>query len=98
MIHSTRYLDLRGDRPLFFATDLANLLACRHLTALERLAAHGLAKRPFFDDPMLEILRERGLEHERAYVQSLAKSGMRVVEINRSPSALRETVSRLQDG
>jgi uncharacterized protein len=91
-------LEPRGDRPFFFATDLTNFLACRHLTALERLAAHGLAKRPFFDDPMLEILRERGLEHERAYVQRLVRLGMRVVEINRSPSALDETVSAMREG
>jgi predicted RecB family nuclease len=91
-------VDLRGDRPFFFATDLTNFLACRHLTALERLAAHGLAKRPFFDDPMLEILRERGLEHERAYVQSLAQSGMRVVQIDRSPSALGETMVAMREG
>ena len=92
-------MHLRGDKPLFFATDLTNFLACRHLMALERLAAHKIAKRPFFDDPMLEILRERGLEHERAYVQRLAQSGMRVVEIDRaSPSAFEETLSAMRDG
>jgi hypothetical protein len=53
---------------LCFATDLTNFLGCRHLTAVERLAAHKLAKRPYYDDPMLEILRERGLAHEQAYV------------------------------
>lgn len=91
-------MDLQGNKPLFFATDLTNFLACRHLTALERLAAHKLAKRPFFDDPMLEILRERGLEHERAYVQRLAQSGMRVIEINRSPTALGETINAMREG
>lgn len=74
-------MHLLGNKPLFFATDLTNFIGCRHLTALERLAANKLAKRPFFDDPMLEILRERGLEHERAYVKSLAQSGKRIVEI-----------------
>jgi hypothetical protein len=57
---------LRSDKPLFFATDLTNFLASRHLLTLERLAAHKTAKRPFFDDPMLEVLRERALEHEQA--------------------------------
>jgi len=92
-------MHLRGDKPLFFATDLTNFLGCRHLTALERLAAHGLAKRPFFDDPMLDILRERGLEHERAYVQALDQSGKRVVEINKAnPSAFDETLSAMREG
>src|SRR5215470_3284575 len=84
---------------LLFATDLTNFIGCRHLTALERLAAHKRATRPFFDDPMLEILRERGLEHERAYVQSLAQSGKRVVEVNKeSSSAFDETLSAMHEG
>src|SRR5436190_15175299 len=92
-------MDLRGEKPLFSATDLTNFIGCRHLTALERLAAHKLAKRPFFDDPMLDNLRERGLEHERAYVQSLAQSGKRVVEVNKeSSSAFDETLSAMHEG
>src|SRR5262249_16053995 len=73
-------------------TALTNLLGCHHLAVLERLVAHGLAKRPFFDDPMLEVLRERGLSHERAYVQHLTQDRKRVVEIDRtSANAFRET-------
>ena len=78
-------MDLRGDKPLYYATDLTNFIGCRHLTVLERLAAHKLAKRPFFDDPMLEILRERGLAHEQEYVRRLARSGKSVVEIKSRP-------------
>src|SRR3954468_3057521 len=92
-------MNLRGDKPLYFATDLTNFIVCRHLTVLERLAAHKLAKRPFFDDPMLEILRERGLAHEQEYVRRLARSGKRVVEIARSTSrALEDTVAARRDG
>jgi hypothetical protein len=89
----------RGDKPLFFATDLTNFLGCRHLTAVERVAAHKLAKRPYYDDPMLEILRERGLEHEQAYVHSLRAKGERVVEIDKqSPNAFGDTVRAMQEG
>jgi len=92
-------MHLLGDKSLFFATDLTNFIGCRHLTALERLAAHKLAKQPFFNDPMLEILRQRGLEHERAYVQQLAQSGKRVVEINKeSLAAFDETLSAMREG
>src|SRR5438477_11494565 len=91
-------MDMLGDRPLFYATDLTNFIGCRHLTVLERLAAHKLAKRPFFDDPMLEILRERGLAHEQEYVRRLARSGKSVIEINRSSSALDETLAAMRDG
>jgi len=90
---------VRGDSSLFFATDLTNFLGCRHLTSLERLATHKLAKRPFYNDPMLEILRERGLEHERAYVGHLRRSGTRVVEIDRTePSPFDATVRAMRDG
>ncbi|NOU26849.1 MAG: TM0106 family RecB-like putative nuclease [Polyangiaceae bacterium] len=92
-------MQLRGESPLFFATDLTNFLGCRHLTAVERLAAHKLAKRPYFDDPMLEILRERGLAHERAYVEHLAGAGKRVVSIERnSATPLDDTLHAMREG
>ena len=91
-------MDLRGPRPVFFATDLTNFGACRHLTSLERLAANGLVKRPYYDDPMLELLRDRGLAHEKEYVQRLRRAGRRVVEITRSTSALDATLAAMQDG
>jgi hypothetical protein len=87
-------MQLQAGRSLLFATDLTSFLGCRHLAALERLAAHGLARRPFLDDPMPEILRERGLEHERAYVRRLADSGRRIVRISRSPAAFFEPECR----
>jgi predicted RecB family nuclease len=83
----------------FFATNLTDFLACRHLSVLERLAAHRHAHRPFFDDPMLEILRERGLEHERAYVRWLAQSGRQIVEINRDAAhAVEATLAAMRVG
>ena len=40
-----------------------------------------MLKRPLADDPMLEVLRARGLEHEAQYVATLRTSGKSVVEI-----------------
>lgn len=89
----------RDGKKLFFATDLTNFLGCRHLTALERLAAEGLAKRPFFEDPMLELLRERGLAHEKAYVDHLRAGGKTVVEIDRrSTDTLADTLKAMRGG
>ena len=42
------------------ASDLANHLACRHLTTLDLAEAKGQAKRPIWNDPALVVLRERG--------------------------------------
>ena len=92
-------MQVRGDKQIFYATDLTNFIGCRHLTALDRLAGHRLAKRPFFDDPMVEILRQRGLDHERAYVQSLAASSKTVVDIKRESSwAFEETRRAMREG
>jgi uncharacterized protein len=92
-------MDIRGNKPHFFASDLTDFLACRHLTALQRLSANGRAKRPFFDDPMLEVLRERGLEHEQDYVQWLSQPGKRVVQIDRSTSnAFELTLGAMRGG
>lgn len=61
------------------ATDLANHLACHHLTELERAAAEGRFARPVHHDPRLVMLRERGIAHEAAYVESLRVAGRTVV-------------------
>ena len=56
---------------MFFATDIANFLACRHLTALDRAETAGGIRKPFFPDPGIDLLRKLGLQHERAYLQRL---------------------------
>jgi len=57
------------------ATDLANFLGCRHRTALGMAAASGTLKRPSVDDPGLEALFRRGLDHEAAHAASLKAGG-----------------------
>ena len=92
-------MQFRDGRPTFFATDLTGFLGCRHLATLERLAALHLARRPVHDDPMLDLLRERGLAHERAYVERLAAGGGRVVEIARAdPDAAGATLAAMRGG
>src|SRR4051812_13682347 len=64
------------------ATDLANHLGCIHLSQLNRAAAQGLVRRPRWDDPLGEMLRERGHEHEKAYLAHLrATPSLQIVEI-----------------
>jgi predicted RecB family nuclease len=64
------------------ATDVANHLSCRHLTTLNLLLARGELPAPAWENPHLRILQERGLEHERAYVQSLRDQGLTVVDLS----------------
>lgn len=63
------------------ATDLSNFLSCRHRTALELAQAYGKRHRPTWDDPLLEILFQRGLAHEKAYVESLQADSQSIVNL-----------------
>lgn len=62
------------------ATDLSNFLACRRKAALDLSASRGERERPHFDDPILEILRKRGIDHEARYVDSQRALGYDIVD------------------
>ena len=64
------------------ATDLSAHLGCHHLTQLNLRAARGELKRPYYDDPTLEILREMGIEHEADYLKYLKGQGNSVIELS----------------
>src|SRR5690606_7437274 len=81
-------------------SDLANFLGCRHRTALDLSVAHGLREAPQRFDPALEILRERGLEHERRYAQSLQAEGLSAVDLaeDQGPRAIERTLESMHAG
>lgn len=66
---------------MFSPTSIANLLACEHLTALDRAEAAEQIKRPYFADPSLDLLIRLGETHELAYLAQLNEQGLRIVEI-----------------
>jgi uncharacterized protein len=74
-------VQLIDGRPVYAATDLVAFLACEHLTELERAALAGLVKRPMRDDPELDIIRKRGFEHEKRYLDDLVAEGRSSVTI-----------------
>ena len=63
------------------ASDLIGHLNCQHLTELDLAVANGAIGKPAFWDPLLDILRERGLRHEKEYVDHLSAQGLTVVRI-----------------
>jgi predicted RecB family nuclease len=63
------------------ATDLSNFLGCPHLTLLARRAALGGPKPPVYADPALDVLRQRGLQHEEAFLDACRAAGARVAEV-----------------
>jgi predicted RecB family nuclease len=96
---------VRSDRLTSSPTDLANFLACRHKTELDLLAARGRIARPTWEDPLVDVLRERGLEHERAYIDTLRATGLHVVDLSRGDderlddaAAAALTLAAMKDG
>ncbi len=83
-----QYLD---GRVVYSATDLYNYLECGHLVALERQVALGKLGRPE-RDPQSALVADKGLQHERRYLESL-RAEFEVVEIEQAESS-RESIER----
>jgi hypothetical protein len=62
-------------------TQLAAHLACPHLTQLDRQRREGLLQIEFSPDSRLDALRERGRQHETAYVESLRSEGRSICDL-----------------
>jgi uncharacterized protein len=63
------------------AGDLVGFLSCKYLTSADLKVACGELDAPFVWDPMLEVLVERGLQHEQSYLDHLAAQGRELVHI-----------------
>ena len=61
-------MQLLDGAPVYSATDLVGFLACGHRFELERAALAGLVTKPVRSDPTIELIQERGYEHERRYL------------------------------
>lgn len=89
-----------GGVRLYSATDLVNFLGCQHSTVLDmRQLVDPVEFSP--DDEQTVLLQEKGIEHEKAYLERLRARGLSIVEIAPEGS-LRARVDRthqaLRDG
>jgi uncharacterized protein len=83
------------------ATDLSNHLFCSHLTALNLAEVRGVRKAPPVRAPHLVVLQQRGLDHEKAYIESLRASGLSIKDlsgINAEDYAVAETLAAMASG
>jgi predicted RecB family nuclease len=62
-------------------TDLANHLACAHLTQLELRVVREELERPQIDDPYGRIIMAKGNEHEAAHLARLEAAGLSVARM-----------------
>lgn len=83
------------------ASDLVGHLNCRYLTALDLAVIRGEMAKPSVWDPVLEILAERGAQHEKAYVEYLRSQGDEIVPVEGvgiEPEAVDRTLAAMRAG
>src|SRR4051812_23126790 len=69
-----------GGRRFYSATDLVNYLGCTHATYCDLRQLVRPVALPK-DDAHAQLLQEKGIEHERAYLARLRKEGRTIAEI-----------------
>jgi uncharacterized protein len=62
-------------------SDLNDYVECPHLTSLSVEAARGTRQRPHVPDDYGQLLRDKGGEHEAAYLSDLRKQGRQIVNV-----------------
>ncbi len=63
------------------ASDLRNHLGCPHLTSLDLAVVAGIRAAPRWRSPDLQVLQQRGREHEDAYLRSLEVEGREIADL-----------------
>lgn len=91
---------LSGTAVELSASDLSQSLSCRHLTALNLAVALGRRSPPRWRDPVLVVLQERGLDHERGYVDALRALKLNIVDLsdNEGDDAVAGSINAMQSG
>jgi predicted RecB family nuclease len=93
-------------RLVYAASDLNDYLECKRLAELEALVARAKLVRPDSDDPQAELLRRKGDDHERRYLERMRRLYPgEVVEFKRAESGIaayeraeRDTLQAIRDG
>ena len=85
----------KNNKVFLAPTDLSNFLSCRHLTSLDLTALKAGKKRPVRYGPMIDALRDRGIAHEKAYLEELRGQGLSISE-GAEKEATSDTVGRTE--
>ncbi len=70
-----------GGQSLFSPSDLANFVACEHLTQLEVAVALRESTPPSLENAYADLIRRKGEEHERSFLEALRAAGHVVREV-----------------
>ncbi len=88
---------LRKNQLVFASTDLSAHLSCQHLTSLNLRAAQGEFERPKAFGPVIERLRQKGIEHEQGYLEHLKDQYDQVVELD-DGATLEDSIAAMASG
>lgn len=84
---------------IFSASDLSNHIHCKHLTNLNYDVVQGLKDKPVSNSRTLDVLRERGIAFEDAFLNDLLNEGYTVTKIDPKDSeAAKKTIDAMQQG
>ena len=86
-----------NERLVFAPTDLSAHPSCQHLTSLNLRAARGEFERPMAFGPVIERLRQKGIEHERGYLKHLQDQYEQVVDLG-DGATLEDSVAAMNSG
>ena len=70
-----------GDRLFCSPSDLGNFVACEHLTQLDLAVARGEETRPSFGNAYADMIKRKGEEHERGFLEALSAAGHVVTKV-----------------
>ncbi len=85
-----------GDRLLFSASDLVAFLECEHLTTLDLINLDDPLPQAE-EDEQLELIQQKGLDHERAYLERLRASGRWIVDVSEAGGGLAARLARTRE-
>lgn len=95
-------MHLRDNKLTFSPSDLTNFMESRFVSFMDRLSVSGDSRATESQDAAdegMEIIRQRGLEHEKTYLDLLKNSGADVCEIDgKSGDGIELTKQAMQQG
>ena len=91
-------MNYENGQHFYSPSDLANHLACSHLTELERKYSLGEIELEFHSSAMLELLIELGSRHEQDYLNYLTNSEKSLVSMLEASGSSRTLLEVMQSG
>src|SRR5680860_209283 len=90
----------KNNQIIYSPSDLSTHSSCKHLTQLNKQLARGeIADPEMYNNHVLLMLREKGIEFEASHLQKLKNEGKSIAEIsNEDPHAEKHTIDAMKAG